>query len=138
MFVQVRGLECIGLGDRRSRVQISAARQKKLRLLAFELVVLAVGVVGTSRIVVGVNEDTVPVSKALPAMLTEVEPFRCGKEDAEPRTGQEVQQSDSGSGPGSGFGSGFGSGSGFWPRFGLWLGSGPGSGFWPRFGFWLR
>ncbi len=27
MFAQVRGLECIDLGDRRSRVQISAARQ---------------------------------------------------------------------------------------------------------------
>jgi len=79
--------------------------------------VVAVRVVGTSRIVGGVNEDTVLVGEAPPAMLTEIEPFRCGEEDAEPRASQEVQQS--GSGSGSGVGSGVGSGSGVHPRF--WL-----------------
>ena len=67
MFAQVRGLECIDLGDRKSGVQISPVRQKYPCLLAlFELVVVAVGVVGTSRIVGGVNEDTVSVGEPSP------------------------------------------------------------------------
>ena len=70
MFAQVSGLGCIDLGDRRSRVQISAARQRQPRLLAsFELVVVAVGVVGTVRVVVRVDEDAVTVGEAFPAVL---------------------------------------------------------------------
>ena len=70
MFAQVRGLGCIDLGDRRFRVQISAARQRQPRLLAsFELVVVAVRVVGTFVAVVFVDEDAVTGGEAVPAVL---------------------------------------------------------------------
>ena len=64
-----------GLGDRRSRVQISAARQKNPRLLAsFELVVVAVGVVGAFVVFVFVDENTVLVGETFPAVLAAATP----------------------------------------------------------------
>ena len=69
MFAQVSGLGCIDLGDRRSRVQISAARQRQPRLLAsFELVVVAVRVVGAFIVGILVDEDAFLVGEGLGAV----------------------------------------------------------------------
>ena len=68
MFAQVSGLGCIDLGDRRSRVQISAARQRQPRLLAFELVVVTVRVLGAFVAVVFVDEDAFLVGEELVAV----------------------------------------------------------------------